>query len=88
MTVATSRLHDAAVVVMAADAPPSGDRVFQLWTIHPGSDPVSASVMAVGQTAAVQVVEGVPGASDVAVTIEPKGGSAQPTTKPVADVKL
>jgi anti-sigma-K factor RskA len=88
MTVASSRLRNAGVVVMAADAAPAGDRVFQLWTIRPGGGPQNAGALNVGQTATLSVVEGLPGASDVAVTVEPRGGSHQPTTNSVADVKL
>ncbi|MBL7255099.1 anti-sigma factor [Paractinoplanes lichenicola] len=87
VTVASSRLHNAGVVLLAADAAPAG-RVYQLWTIRGGGDPVNAGVLADGQSADVVVVEGLPGASDVAVSLEPPGGSAQPTSTPVADVKL
>lgn len=88
MTVASSRLHDAGVVVMAADAAPTGGQVYQLWTIRPGSNPKSEGALRVGQSATLSVVEGLPGASDVAVTVEPAGGSLQPTTTPVVDVPL
>jgi anti-sigma-K factor RskA len=88
VTVASSRLQNAGVVVMAADAPPAGDQVFQLWTIRPGGEPQTAGALNVGQAATLSVLEGLPGASDVAVTVEPPGGSPQPTTNPVADVKL
>jgi anti-sigma-K factor RskA len=87
VTVAASRLHDAGVILMAADAPPSGDRVFQLWTVRANAA-VSEGVLAVGQSATVQVVDGLTGASDVGVTVEPAGGSATPTLPMVADVKL
>lgn len=87
VTVAASRLRDAGVILMAADAPPSGDRVFQLWTVR-SKAAVSEGVLAVGQTEVVEVVDGLTGASDVGVTVEPAGGSATPTLPMVADVKL
>jgi anti-sigma-K factor RskA len=87
VTVAVSRLRDAGVILMSADAAPSGGRVFQLWTVRARAA-VSEGVLAVGQTAVVQVVEGLTGASDVGVTVEPRGGSATPTLPMVADIKL
>lgn len=87
MTVASSRLQDAGVVLLAAEAAPAG-RVYQLWTIRPGSDPASAGVLAEGQSADVVVVDGLPGATDVALTLEPPGGSAAPTSALLADVRL
>ncbi len=89
VTVAESRLHDAGVIVLAADAPPAGGRVYQLWTIRPGDAPVPAgAALGPGQTAALRLVDGLPGATDVGVTIEPPTGSATPTMPLVADVKL
>ncbi|MCO8272157.1 anti-sigma factor [Actinoplanes sp. TRM 88003] len=87
VTVATSQLHNAGVVMLAADAVPTG-RVFQLWTIRPGGAPVSAGVLHEGQAADVVVLNGLPGATDVGLTIEPPRGSATPTLPMVADVKL
>jgi hypothetical protein len=34
----------------------------------------------------VEIVAGLPGSDQVAVTMEPAGGSAQPTTTPIAGV--
>jgi anti-sigma-K factor RskA len=87
VTVATSRLRNAGVVLLDAGAAPAG-RVYQLWTIRPGGGPVSAGVLNEGQKADVVVVEGLPGATDVGLTIEPPKGSATPTLPMVADVKL
>ncbi|GAB2574101.1 hypothetical protein Aab01nite_20850 [Paractinoplanes abujensis] len=87
VTVASSRLQNAGVVLLSADAAPAG-RVYQLWTIRPGADPVSAAVLAQGQSADVVLVEGLPGAALVGVTLEPPNGSATPTLPLVADVKL
>ncbi len=65
---------------MAVDARelPDLDRqhVYQLWTVHDGSM-VSAAVLTDGTTGAAM---GLPAAdTQVAVTIEPAGGSEQPT---------
>jgi hypothetical protein len=87
VTVASSRLHNAGLIMLAADGAPSGDRVYQLWTIR-DTVPTSAGALAVGQTTAVQIVEGLPQASDVGVTAEPAPRSVSPTLPLLADVKL
>ncbi|GIF25591.1 anti-sigma-K factor RskA [Actinoplanes tereljensis] len=87
VTVAMSRLHNAGVIVLAADAAPAGGRVYQLWTVR-DNKAESAGVLVPGQSAIVQIVEGMPGASDVGVTVEPPQGSPQPTTPMIADLKL
>jgi anti-sigma-K factor RskA len=89
VTVAESRLNDAGVIVLAADGPPTGGRVYQLWAIRPGDAPVSAGVaLEPGQTGALRLVEGLPGGSLVGVTVEPPNGSATPTMPLVGDVQL
>jgi len=51
----------------------------QLWTIREGSAPVSAGVLAAGQASGTTVVDGLPGTDFFAVSLEPAGGSVQPT---------
>lgn len=87
VTVAVSRLQNAGVVMLAADSAPVGNHVYQLWTIR-DQKPVSELALKVGQATAVQIVNGLPEASDVGVTVEPAPGSLTPTTPMVADVKL
>lgn len=70
------RLPDGRVYVRLAQSPAEG-RTYQLWQIQGGA-PVSLGVFAQGMlTAALP-----PGAS-VAVSVEPPGGSPQPTTTPL-----
>jgi anti-sigma-K factor RskA len=88
VTVDSSRLNNAGLIVLAADAAPAGGKVYQLWTIRPGGEPASAAVLDPGESATVQLVEGLPGASEVGLTIEPPRGSTTPTLPMVADVKL
>jgi anti-sigma factor RsiW len=89
VTVASSRLQNAGVAVLAATAPPTGGQVFQFWTVRPDAPgPVPVGSFAAGQAAALQVLEGLPGASAVAVTVEPAPGATTPTFPPVANVKL
>jgi anti-sigma factor RsiW len=87
VTVASSKLHNAGVVVLAADAAASRGQVYQLWTIRRGAA-VPEGSMSVGQTATVQIVDGLPEASDVGVTAEPAPGATKPTMPLLADVKL
>jgi anti-sigma-K factor RskA len=87
VTVASSVLQNAGVVLLGADAPPSSGRVFQMWTIR-GQAATSAGVLAAGQTSAVEIVDGLPGSDAFGVTVEPPGGSATPTVPLVAQVQL
>lgn len=87
VTVASSTLRQAGVVLLGADAAPAGGRVFELWTIR-GATATKAGVLAAGQSSIVQIVEGLPGSEAVGVTVEPAGGSATPTSPLTAKVVL
>ena len=87
VTVASSGSYRAGVILMTADAVPADGRVFQLWTIRGLTPPANAGVLQPGQTSVVQIVDGLPGSSQVAVSVEPAGGSPQPTL-PVGSVEL
>ena len=87
VTVVFSRERGSGLIMLAADTPPGGGRVYQLWTVRSGV-PVSAGVLPVGPTTAVVAVQGLDRASDVGVTVEPAGGSRTPTLPMVADLKL
>lgn len=82
-------LHSAAldrgVVVASGMDPLASDVTYQLWLYHDG-EPQPATVFAAdGQGRTVTVVDGgVAGAEIAAVTIEPSGGSPQPTGEIVA----
>ena len=80
VTVASSRLRDAGVIVLAADSAPDPGRVYQMWTIRAQRTGVGGSA-GVGQSAAVQVVEGLPAASGVGITIERAPGADTPTRR-------
>ncbi|MFD5257412.1 anti-sigma factor domain-containing protein [Streptomyces bobili] len=83
-TVVVSRSRDRAVfVVSGMDRPPSG-KVYQLW-FDDGGTMRSAGLMEPGRSdQAVLMRGGVDGASGMGITIEPDGGSKQPTTTPIA----
>lgn len=77
VTVASSRLQNAGVIMLAADAAPGAGRVYQMWTIQGGA-PASAGALAEGQAAAVQVVEGLPGMASVGITVERAPSASTP----------
>jgi anti-sigma-K factor RskA len=80
--------HERAAVVTAAGMPtPSGARVYQLWVM---SGDVARSVgllpgSAHGATAPILADDVKPG-DQLAITIEPAGGTREPTTAPIADI--
>jgi len=77
VTVAYSASQDSSVVVVGADSAPGADHAFQLWTIRGTGAPVSQRVLDPGAQAVVEIVNGLPDA--FAVSLEPAGGSPQPT---------
>ncbi|MEU4692370.1 anti-sigma factor [Actinoplanes sp. NPDC023714] len=87
VTVASSALRNAGVIMLAASEAPAAGRVYQLWTIRGGS-PLSEGALGGGQSTAVQIVEGMGDASAVGVTVEPAPGSAKPTAPLDALVEL
>ncbi|KDP90855.1 MULTISPECIES: anti-sigma factor domain-containing protein [Clavibacter] len=74
-----------AVVLNDASPLPEG-RVLQMWYVG-ASGPVSAGVMSAADGAGHAVLDGsyTPG-DTVAITVEPEGGSEQPTTEPIVAV--
>jgi len=87
VTAVVSR-HDREAVVTAAGMPtPSGAKVYQLWVISPvgarsvGLLPGSTA----GAIAPVLAADVQPG-DQLAITIEPAGGTKQPTTIPVVEI--
>ncbi|KNX36460.1 anti-sigma factor [Luteipulveratus halotolerans] len=84
LVVTTSRSAGAATVQTERmpDAPKG--HVYQAWFLDAAGTPRSAGIMTGAQP---QLLQGTPGAS-LAVTVEPTGGSAAPTTAPVVRVSL
>ena len=80
VTVASSAGQGASVVAIRADAAPGASRAFQMWTIRGTGSPVSAGVLNPGAQSGLEIVNGVPGNDSFAVSVEPAGGSLQPTT--------
>ncbi|MFD4574359.1 anti-sigma factor domain-containing protein [Streptomyces sp. NPDC058417] len=74
------------VVTLRGYGSPPGGRVHQLWAMRPGASPRSLGLLD-GDTPLV--VTGLDRSStSLAVTVEPDGGSAQPTTQPVVQLTL
>ncbi|MGW6445456.1 anti-sigma factor [Lentzea sp. NPDC055074] len=72
---------------LAKDLPdPGTGKTYQLWTIGADKVPHSAGLLA-SRTAPV-FVSGLTGVQEVALTVEPSGGSTEPTTPPVMAMPL
>ncbi|MER5841838.1 anti-sigma factor [Streptomyces prasinus] len=77
--------RSAVVTLGGYDNPPNG-RVRQLWLMRPGAQPRSLGLF---ESDAPLVASGLdPSATSLAVTVEPGGGSRQPTTQPVVQLAL
>jgi anti-sigma-K factor RskA len=80
--------HDREAVITASGMPtPSGARVYQLWVMS-GTSARSVGLLpggSAGATAPVLADDVQPG-DQLAITIEPAGGTRQPTTNPIAAI--
>ncbi|MDQ0911852.1 anti-sigma-K factor RskA [Streptomyces canus] len=75
-----------AVVTLSGYSPPPSGRVRQLWLMRPNEQPRSLGLFA---TDTPLVATGLDkSATSLAVTVEPDGGSPQPTTQPVVQLAL
>jgi anti-sigma-K factor RskA len=75
-----------AVVTLSGYGDPPGDRVHQLWLMHPGAPPRSLGLF---ERDTPLVAGGLERSStSLAVTVEPDGGSPQPTGQPVVQLAL
>lgn len=83
-TVTHSDSMGMAVIVTKKMPPPPKGMVYQLWLSYPGTGMAPAGVMPVKADQTV-MLEGDAAAADAAgITIEPEGGSAKPTSDPIA----
>ncbi|MEV6117219.1 anti-sigma factor [Streptomyces sp. NPDC052109] len=83
--VASASAGEAVVTLSGYGAPPGG-RVRQLWLMRPRAQPRSLGLFA-GDTPLVATGLG-PSSTSLAVTVEPDGGSAQPTGQPIVQLTL
>lgn len=83
--IASAKEASAVVTLTGYDSLPD-DRVHQLWLMRPGAQPRSLGLLA-GDTPLV--TEGMNAdATSLAVTVEPDGGSTQPTSQPIVQLAL
>ncbi len=75
--------EEEAMIIQAAGLPelPS-DSTYQLWLIDPGADPASAGLLTDPDKSAL-VEESMTPETTLALSVEPAGGSEQPTTTPI-----
>ncbi|WP_108989184.1 anti-sigma factor [Streptomyces coelicoflavus] len=86
VAVVASASEGRAVVTLSGYGEPPGDRVRQLWLMRPGAAPRSLGLFD-GDTPLI--ASGLNrAATSLAVTVEPAGGSALPTTGPVVQLAL
>ncbi|MEU9187147.1 anti-sigma factor [Streptomyces sp. NPDC048484] len=87
-TVVVSRSLDEAVFLSSGMARPPSGKVYQLW-FDDGGSMRSAGLMDPHRTTGAVLLEGaVTRASGMGITVEPAGGSAEPTSAPVASTTL
>lgn len=84
-TVVVSSSRNQAVFAASGLPAPPGGKVYQLWYNDGGGKMRSAGLMDTGTPATATLLDGpVNTASGMGVTVEPAGGSPQPTSAPVA----
>ncbi|WP_181036373.1 anti-sigma factor [Arthrobacter sp. B1805] len=89
--VAVSGEEDAAVVTLSGVPAPAEGFVYQMWRIPAdGRAPISVGTMSGEDVAGTKVTEltGINGVSAIAITVEPEGGSDEPTLPIVAQIPL
>jgi anti-sigma-K factor RskA len=86
-TVVFSRERNAGVLVMNNVAPPQPGTVYQMWLIN-DQGPHSAGTMDSVAPSTTAVLPDLGDSQTLAFTVEPPGGSPQPTTTPFAQLQL
>ncbi|MEU1272392.1 anti-sigma factor [Streptomyces sp. NPDC005799] len=84
--VASASEGQAIVTLSGYDVPPGG-RVHQLWLMRPGAQPRSLGLFSTGDTPLVATGLN-KSATSLAVTVEPDGGSPQPTSQSIVQLAL
>ncbi|MFE3194163.1 anti-sigma factor domain-containing protein [Nocardia sp. NPDC059240] len=88
ITVDASRQLGAAILYFDAVPAPPPEHTYQLWLISPAGQPRSAGVVPTLPTSTAPILMRVGDATQIALSIEPDGGSPAPTTTPVVGVTL
>ncbi len=84
--VVASASEGKAVVTLSGYDDIPADRVNQLWLMRPGAQPRSLGLFDADTPLVTSGLD--KSATSLAVTVEPDGGSAQPTTQPVVQLAL
>ena len=83
-TVVRSRSHDRAVIVTEDMVPAPAGKVYELWFQTPEDDMVPAGLMPPAENQTMVLEGPAADAKAVGITIEPEGGSAEPSGTPIA----
>jgi anti-sigma-K factor RskA len=83
--VIASPAHDAAVVVGSSLDELGDDETYQVWRMHDGK-PTSVGLL--GRGPGLLYVDGITDADAFAVSVEPAGGSPQPTSDPIVSTPV
>lgn len=73
-----------AVLVTEKMPPPPAGKVYQLWLDQPGKGMVSAGLMPIREDQRVLLAGDAATATGAGITVEPEGGSPEPTSAPIA----
>jgi anti-sigma-K factor RskA len=79
------RVGEKGGMLVATDLPelPEG-KTYEMWAIDEGQQPESCGVFEAGDSSSIQAIEQpISEADTFAITVEPEGGSEQPTTDPI-----
>ena len=89
-TVVYSKDVDAGLLVMNDVPPPEPGSVYQMWLLGPSHEPVSAGIMEADDVApsTTAVVNDIDQSTALGFSVEPPGGSTQPTGDIFATVNL
>jgi anti-sigma-K factor RskA len=88
VTVATSREANQAVVIAEGLPPTPAGQTYQMWLLGEGHDPTSVGTMGAEPVRQAVPIADLTGSDRIAVTIEPDGGSPQPTGEVVTAVQF
>ncbi|NKX50301.1 anti-sigma factor [Arthrobacter deserti] len=89
VTVALSLKADRAAVITHDLPELEEDKAYELWLISDdGAKPAGMVSRDAAGAASMNMLEGVSGATHLGITVEPAGGSPQPTTEPIMVQKL
>lgn len=83
-TITHSDSLKSAVIVTEKMPPPPKGKVYQLWLDQPGRGMVSAGVMPIKEDQTLLLDGDAATATGAGITVEPEGGSTEPTSEPIA----